>query len=93
MRGFPKFFNTKADVLNALQLFPEDTKAYIQTLLDNRKLWVQVEYIAPGINDETHYVRTDEAGNVYQMEYVDDPNGDIPRLGFTVEELEAIVNG
>ena len=93
MRGFPKFFNTKQDVLNALALFPEETKAYIQTLLDTRKLWVQVEYVAPGVNDETHYVRTDEAGNVYQMEYRDDPNGDIPRLGFTVEELEAIVNG
>ena len=93
MRGFPKHFNTKDDVLNTLQLFPEDTKAYIQTLLDTRKLWVQVEYTAPGVEDETHYVRTDEAGNVYQMEYRDDPNGDIPRLGFTVEELEGIVNG
>ena len=93
MRGFPKFFNTKQDVLNALQLFPEETKAYIQMILDTRNLWVQTEYVAPGINDETHYVRTDEAGNVYQMEYCDDPNGDIPRLGFTVEELEAIVNG
>ena len=93
MRGFPKFFNTKADVLNALALFPEETRAFCQRLLDERKKWVQVEYTAPGINDETHYVRTDEAGNVYQMEYVDDPNGDIPRLGFTVEELEAIVNG
>ena len=91
MRGFPKHFNTKADVLNALAIFPEQTKVYIQTLLDNRKLWVQVEYTAPGVNDETHYVRTDEAGNVYQMEHLDDPNGEIFRLGFTVEELEAIV--
>lgn len=93
MRGFPKHFNTKQDVLNALALFPEETKAYIQTLLDTRKLWVQTEYTAPGVEDESHYIRTDEAGNVYQMEYQDDPNGDIPRLGFTVEELEAIVNG
>lgn len=92
MKGFPKHFNTKTDVLNALQLFPEETKAFCQRLLDNRKLWVQVEYAAPGVNDETHYTRTDEAGNTYQMEYRDDPNGDIPRLGFTVEELEAIVN-
>lgn len=93
MRGFPKHFNTKQDVLNALELYPDETRAYCQTLLDTRKLWVQVEYTAPGINDESHYVRTDEAGNVYQMEYRDDPNGDIPRLGFTVEELEGIVNG
>ena len=92
MRGFPKHFNTKDDVLNALQLFPEETKAYIQMLLDTRKLWVQTSYVAPGVNDESHYTRTDEAGNTYQMEYMDDPNGDIPRLGFTVEELEAIVN-
>lgn len=91
MRGFPKHFNSKQDVLNALQLFPEDTKAYIQTLIGARKLWVQVEYVAPGVNDETHYTRTDEAGNVYQMEYLDDPNGDIPRLGFTVEELEGLL--
>ena len=91
MKGFPKHFNTKQDVLNALELFPEETKAHIQTLLDNRKLWVQTEYAAPGINDETHHVRTDEAGNVYQMEYRDDPNGEIQRLGFTVEELEGIV--
>jgi hypothetical protein len=79
--------------MNALELFPEQTKAYIQSLLDTRKLWVQVEYTAPGVEDETHYLRTDEAGNTYQMEYRDDPNGEIQRLGFTVEELEAIVNG
>ena len=91
MRGFPKHFNTKTDVLNALQLFPEETKAFCQRLLDNRKLWVQTTYAAPGVNDETHYTRTDEAGNVYQMEYMDDPNGNIPRLGFTVEELEAMI--
>jgi len=93
MRGFPKFLNSKQDVMNALELFPEQTKAYIQSLLDTRKLWVQVEYTAPGVEDETHYLRTDEAGNTYQMEYRDDPNGEIQRLGFTVEELEAIVNG
>jgi len=91
MRGFPKFLNSKQDVMNALELFPEQTKAYIQSLLDTRKLWVQVEYTAPGVEDETHYLRTDEAGNTYQMEYRDDPNGDIPRLGFTVEELEAMI--
>ena len=91
MRGFPKHFNSKQDVLNTLALFPDETKAYCQTLLDNRKLWVQVEYTVPGVEDETHHVRTDEAGNVYQMEYRDDPNGDIQRLGFTVEELEGIV--
>ena len=93
MRGFPKHFNTKQDIMNALTLFPAETKSYIQTLLDTRKLWVQIEYTSPGVEDETHYVRTDESGNFYQMEYRDDPNGDIPRLGFTVEELEAIVNG
>ena len=91
MQGFCKFLNTKTDVLNALALYPDETRVYIQTLLDNRKLWVQIEYAAPGINDETHYVRTDDDGGVYQMEYMDDPNGDIPRLGFTVAELEAIV--
>ena len=91
MQGFCKFFSTKTDVLNALALYPDETRGYIQTLLDNRKLWVQIEYAAPGINDETHYVRTDDDGGVYQMEYMDDPNGVIPRLGFTVAELEAIV--
>ena len=91
MRGFPKFFNTKADVLNSLALYPDETRAYIRTLLDNRKLWMQTAYTAPGVNDETHYVHTDEAGTVYQMEYMDDPNGDIPRLGFTVAEMEALI--
>lgn len=93
MNGFPKFFNTKQDILNALELFPERTKAYIQNLLDTRKKWVQTEYVAPGVEDETHHVWTDDSGNVYQNEYMDDPNGDIPRLGFTVEELEAMING
>jgi hypothetical protein len=91
MRGFPKYFNSKQDVMNALELFPQQTKAYISNLLATRKLWVQVEYTAPGVEDESHYIRTDEAGNVYQMEYQDDPNGAIPRLGFTVEELEAMI--
>jgi len=93
MRGFPKFFNTKADVLNSLALYPDETRAYVQMILANRKLWVQTYYTAPGVNDETHYTRTDDAGNTYQMEYIDDPNGDIARLGFTVAELEAIING
>jgi hypothetical protein len=40
MKGFPKYFNIKQDVFNALAVYPEETKAYLQKLLDERFNWL-----------------------------------------------------
>ncbi len=40
MKGFPKYFNIKQDVLNALAVFPVETKAYLQMILAERFSWL-----------------------------------------------------
>lgn len=159
MRGFPKWFNVKQDVLNALAEYPEETKAFLQRCLDERFSWLvtkklddgtpeklaalqeyntaradiltehlakigktldsvaslsaasgkgvaleggleKVEEIAKfedGTVDETSRVvevrddKTKEISERYQEEYMEDPNCKLFRLGFTVEEAQALV--
>lgn len=100
MKGFPKFLNTKQDYLNVINLFPEDKwKPKLQALLDERIRWVNEGLLVeddPGITDETHKVREDldEQGVVsqrYQLHYKEDPNSRLFRLGFTVEEAQALI--
>jgi len=159
MRGFPKWFNVKQDVLNALAEYPEETKAFLQRCLDERFSWLvtkklddgtpdkfaalkeyntaradiltehlakigkdldsvaslsavsgkgvmleggleKVEEVAKfeeGAVDETSRVieirddKTKEITERYQEEYMEDPNCKLFRLGFTVEEAQALV--
>jgi hypothetical protein len=91
MRGMPKTWNTKQDVLLSLEHWPDETKAALQQLLDAKDDWLIVKKLTDGetgTEDATHRVRevTDESGTVverYQEEYVEDPNGRIYRLGFS----------
>lgn len=161
MRGFPKWFNVKQDVLNALAEYPEETKAFLQKCLDERFSWLvtkklddgnpeklaavqeynsaradtlteHLEKIGKGLDsvaslsavatmgkgiameeglekveesakfeegvvDEVSRVievrddKTKEITERYQEEYMEDPNCRLFRLGFTVEEAQALL--
>ena len=92
MRGLPKFFNSKQDYLNCLTIdtLKEATKAELQKLIDNRFNWFDVSVLADdetGLNDDTHRVI-----NGMQQELKEDPTSTIFRLGFTVQEVEGLIN-
>lgn len=100
MKGFPKYFNTKQDVLNVIEEYPSETKAFVKKCLDERKGWITTEKLADGaagVTDETHRVaecKDDASGQVterYQEEFKDDPNCKLFRLKFTVEEAQALI--
>ncbi len=97
MKGFPKIFNTKQDVLNCLRMFPEKTKAFLQYSLNGYKDWVATgsfETEAECIKDETHdyIVQEGKEGNMYiQREYMIVPGNMLDRLGFTEEEINNIL--
>lgn len=102
MKGFPKHFNTKADVLYSLDRFPDETRAYLQRLLDEKDQWLTVAKLADGdagTTDATHRVLevTDGDGVVterYQQEFREDPNGPIFRLGFaSSDDVTVLVEG
>jgi len=97
MKGFPKIFNTKQDVINCLPMFPEKTKAFLQNSLNGYRDWVvtgSFETEAECIKDETHdyIIQESEEGNIYiQREYMIVPGNIIDRLGFTEEEVNQIL--
>lgn len=100
MRGFPKYINSKQDVLNLLVEYPSETKQYLQELLDTKDVWLNVGKLKSGedgVTDATHKVvetKDQETGEVkerYQYEFKEDPNGTIYRLGFTPDEVRKLV--
>lgn len=100
MRGFPKRFNTRQDVTNALAVDPKQTAARLQQMLDHRHNWFITGELAQdeaGIKDDTHRVRedTDDDGTVvtrYQEEWREDPHAALFRLGLTVAEAEQLIS-
>jgi len=92
MRGFPKFLNSKQDYLNCLADFPNETKAELQRLLDTRYAFFDVAVIADeGITDDTHRV-VSSGDDKIQQELREDPTAEIFRKGFTVQEVEGLIN-
>lgn len=90
MRGFPKFLNTKQDYLNCLPDWKEPTQEELKKLLKNRFSWFDtavLDDVSEGLNNETHRV----VGNM-QQELKEDPNARIFQLGFTVAEVEELLN-
>ena len=92
MRGLPKFFNTKQDFLNCLAMFPEETKAELQKLLDYRFSWFDVAILEKdptelGVNERIIEVDNEK---MLQIEK-EDPNARIFQLGFTVAEVEELL--
>jgi len=95
MRDFPKWLNTKQDYLNCLNLYPDETKKSLQVLLDSRFNWFPVRELTEneqGITDETHKIVEFE-NERSQYELLEDSNARIFQLGFTVEEVQALIGG
>ena len=101
MKGEPKHWNTKKDVMIALDGWPVRTKKYLQTFLDNVEKWMidhKLSHDEEGIEDETHKVReikdeeTGEVAERYQLVWKQDPNCKLFRVGLTVDEAKEIVD-
>lgn len=86
--------NTKQDYLNYLTVQPEETKKELQLLLKTRFVWKTTAILSAadvGVSDDTHRVVGEEPDR-HQQEYVEDENAKIFRIGFTVAEVEEIIN-
>ena len=97
MLGFPKHLNSKADYLFIKNTFPrEKWETTFKASLDERLQWFNVGKITDtGLTDSTHKVITNDMNGEtvkYQYELREDQNCSLYRLGFTVEEVEGIIN-
>lgn len=104
MQGFPKHLNTKQDYLNTLTTMPDETRAALQAVFENRFSWQPVKKLKDSENPKQ--TATKEVREIPAMgpdmeerqterwlyEYREDPNAWFFRLGFTVEEAENILN-
>lgn len=103
MRGFPKWFNTKQDVLNMMDIDPEETKAYIQRLLNGRFIMTPLHkadentVLEEGQEFRTMFVREegveqeDAVREMWVFGPEVDPNAQLFQLGFTVDEAEKLI--
>lgn len=100
MKGLPKTLNSKQDYL---YLKENTSKEYyvpfFQELLDSRFGWYFEKYIEKeeGIEDDTHKIVEEnnmgESEETIYAQYVwkENENAKIFRIGFTVEEVEEII--
>jgi len=96
MRGFPKHINQKRDVEILLNIYPAETKAFLEKCLEESENWINPVKLAEGeqgIEDATHCVRLDENGDRYQLTWGFDPGCKLALLGISKEEAEAMING
>lgn len=86
--------NTKQDYLNVLAMDSNEGKQQLQNLLDNRYAWFNTRITNDKyglVIDETHRFIKDGDEYIYQ-EYKEDSKAKIFRLGFTVNEVEGLIN-
>lgn len=102
MIGFPKNLNTKEDYEYVRKNFQkEEWEKEFQNLLDTVNEWFNMGVLADGdtgTTDDTHRVTEDkqeDTGTVTrtQWEYKENPDAKIFQLGYTVEEVKAILAG
>lgn len=99
MVGYPKFLNTKEDYEFVRANFPrEKWEGDFKALLNERYEWFNVgEAEGEGVTDETHKVvestNIDGVVTRSQYEYKENENARIYRLGYTVDEVKAILEG
>ena len=100
MKGFPRNINNKNDIANLMGEFEVETKAYLQTVLDNKDQWLmtsKLEADDAGTTDDNHKVEelTDDDDVVterYQYEFMEDTNGELYRLGYAnAGEVEGVI--
>ena len=95
MQGNARYLNTMADYEYVRQT-QDNWKDYWQTLYDDRLIWDNVELIGEGITDATHRLiqsvdmETKEPITI-QQELVLDEHCKLLRLGFTVTDVEDIL--
>lgn len=101
MQGVPKYLNTKEDYEYLRQNFPAEVwRPKFESLLTERMQWFNTGVLAEGAvgqTDDSHKVIEDAGmgGAVatrYQFELRDDANCLLFRLGYAVEEVEAILS-
>ena len=94
MVGYPKYLNTKDDYEFVRKNFPKDMwQSAFESLLDTSRDWFnEGEITGTGITDETHKVIIDEqSGAKYQYVYKENPNCRMKQLGYTEDEIKAIL--
>lgn len=101
MVGFPKRLNSKFDYEFVRENFPrEQWQQAFQGLLDDRMQWYntgKLDSLDKGITDATHKVienagQDGQQAEYYQYELREDPDCQLFRLGFTVEEVTGILS-
>ena len=101
MIGYPSTLNDRADYEYVRANFPKsEWQKDFQNLLDTVYEWFNMGKLADGdegVTDETHKVveggREEEKSERYQFEYKENPDARIFRLGYTVDEVKAILAG
>jgi len=88
--------NTKQDYINYLKINPNNAKQELQYLLNSRFAWfntkVMDEKDTSLVEDETHrFIEEEDDGFLYQ-EYLEDSNSKLFKIGFTVAEVEELIN-
>ena len=100
MRGIPKYLNSKADYEFMCANYPREQWApYYQALLDTQNDWFFVKQLAKGEigqSDDTHRVVIDasmngEESKNYQYELRYNPECKLAKLGYTEDEVKAIL--
>ena len=94
MKGFPSVIQTRHDVDVLVTLFPEETKAYIASLIPDVYIWWATPIVGEGITDATHkvLVETREGKEVKsQFELRENLGCKLYQLEFTVAEAEEFI--
>lgn len=102
MIGFPKHLNSKQDYENIVKDFGycDEVKAAYQALLATNKHYVFDRELTDGEepdgSEPEYKVMSEELpdGTVKRVQYrlVDNPNSKLKQLGFTIEEVEEVIN-
>lgn len=106
MKGAPRTYATWHDIAVGLNDYPDETKEFVQRLLDDRYCIVSCEELPEGLEgrDEPPLYRSyvaeesDGEGNVlkrhvFQQVWKEDDNAALFRLDLTVAETEALIAG
>jgi len=101
MRGFPKVLNSRQDYENIVSDFgyTEKVKRAYQGLLNTAEKYkfdkeLAAESERTGPVPEYKVMTQEEEGTekIVQFKLVDNPNGKIFRLGFTIEEVQEVID-
>lgn len=98
---------TKYDVDNLKAIFPKETKKFLETLKGDRFIWEDrgiVATIEEGVIDTTHKVvevaipnpesegeEKEPQKELHQLELVEDSNARLFRMGYTIDELDSLI--